>query len=178
MDHERKGVRQLLSAFDLIRAKLSNVDLIIVGKPGSELTDRDIASPGVYFFGPRYGEEFPRLLASADLFMGASRYETFWFTPLEAMACGIPVVVSNAGAVPLMIPENGRQGMAVTVTDSSGHFLDDTAMHLAQAALPLLSDSARRIAMGHCGRSHVEKVFSEERLGQQLVEIFNMTAAA
>lgn len=174
MSEERKGIPQLVEAFRLIRhAYTAPVDLVLIGKEGPMLTPGHRMLPGLYLLGPRYGHDLVRLLASADLFLAASRYETFWFAPLEAMACGLPVVVSKVGAVPLMIPEDGVQGRAVSVVDSEYHYVPDAAERLAQAALPLLRSKELRIVMGHTARQHVLEHFSEARLSEDLVRTFS-----
>lgn len=174
MSEERKGIPQLVEAFRLIRhAYTAPVDLVLIGKEGPMLTPGHRILPGLYLLGPRYGHDLVRLLASADLFLAASRYETFWFAPLEAMACGLPVVVSKVGAVPLMIPEDGVQGRAVPVVDSEYHYVPDAAERLAQAALPLLRSKELRIVMGHTARQHVLEHFSEARLSEDLVRTFS-----
>ncbi|MFH0908428.1 MAG: glycosyltransferase family 1 protein [bacterium] len=45
-------------------------------------------------------EDLPALYAGAELFVFPSFYEGFGFTPLEAMACGTPVIASSAGSLP------------------------------------------------------------------------------
>jgi glycosyltransferase involved in cell wall biosynthesis len=173
MDNERKGIPQLLEAFRLLRTSLPDADLVLIGKLGDQLSAEHRALAGVHSIGPRFGEELVRLLASADVFLGPSRWETFWFTPLEAMACGLAVVASAAGAVPQMIPEDGKQGRIVQLADATtSAFLPDAAERLAAAALPLLQDPVLRDRIARQGRAHVEQAFSEQRLGEQLSQIF------
>jgi glycosyltransferase involved in cell wall biosynthesis len=177
MDKELKGIPQLIDAFRLIRQRFPAADLVLVGKPGAELTAEHRSLKGVHVIGPRFGVDLVRLLASADLFLGPSRWETFWFTPLEAMACGLAVVASAAGAVPQMIPEDGEQGRIVRLTDpTTAAFLPDAAQRLAAAAIPLLEEPELRARMARKGREHVAQAFSEERLGEQLSQIFFRTA--
>jgi glycosyltransferase involved in cell wall biosynthesis len=177
MDNERKGIPQLIDAFRIIQKSVPDADLVLVGKPGSELSADARQARGVHAVGPRFGTELVRLLASADLFLGPSRWETFWFTPLEAMASGLAVVASAAGAVPEMIPEDGVQGRVVCLTEpSASRFLPDAAERLAAAAVPLLEQPELRRRIAHNGREHVSRVFSEDRLGAQLSDIFFRTA--
>lgn len=173
MDDERKGIPQLIQAFGAIRQRFPDADLVLVGKLGAALSAEHRSMKGVHPIGPRFGEELVRLLASADLFLGPSRWETFWFTPLEAMACGVAVVASAAGAVPQMIPEDGQQGRIVHLADATtSAFLPDAGARLAAAALPLLQDAELRSRIARKGREHVAQEFSEQRLGSQLSQIF------
>jgi len=176
MNIEKKGIPQLIEAYQLIRYAFPRVDLVLIGEPGPFLAPEHRALHGVYPIGPRYGYHLVRLLASADLFMGASRLETFWLAPLEAMACGVAVVVSKTGAVPTMIPQDGVQGRAIEIVDRAPYpFLPDAAERLAAAAIPLLVDDETRHRMGATGREHVISEFPESRLGDRLVRVFQST---
>lgn len=176
MHEEFKGVPQLINAFEMLRQAVHiKLELVLIGEDGPMLTDHHRAMPGVSFLGPRFGDSLIELLASADLFMAASRWETFWLTPLEAMACGLPVVVSNVGAVPSMIPNNGVQGISVQITDAHHEYVEDAAKRLAEAALPLLNDSNMRREIGCAARSHVVQKFSETELANRLMRVFTST---
>ena len=77
-----------------------------------------------------------------DLFIAPSRNEGFGLTPLEAMACGVPCVTSDAGSYAQMILA-GQTGLVVT----DGGF--------SAAIEALLADDARRKDMGEKTRAHV-----------------------
>jgi glycosyltransferase involved in cell wall biosynthesis len=173
LDVERKGVPQLLAAFEEIRAAGCDADLVLIGTAKEEPVPPRTWPADVYPIGRKGGMDLVQLLASSDLFLGTSRYETFWFTPLEAMACGVATVASDVGAVPTMIPDDGVQGRRVTIVDrESGRFLPDASARLAAAAIPLLQSDAQRAAMGASGRDHVMRTFSERQQGECLVEVF------
>ena len=76
--------------------------------------------------------DLPALYAGAEVFALASRYEGFGFTPLEAMACGAPVVVSPGGSLAEVVGD-----AAVIVAEA-----DPGAWRLALARV--LDDSALR----------------------------------
>jgi len=172
MNEAIKGIPVLIDAFRKIRESASDVELVIVGKPGSELDRAGPLPPGLHYIGPRYGQDLSRLLASADVFMGASRHETFWLAPLEAMASGTPIVVSRVGAVPEMVSPEGAEGRAVALVDSVGRFLPNAAQRLCDATLPLVRDEQLRIRMGMAARRRAESVFSEQGLGERLLAVF------
>ena len=177
MNAERKGIDILINSFRLIREQLptQKVQLILIGKEGPMLTEDHKSTPEVYPIGPHYGQQLVELIASADIFIAASRWETFWYTPLEAMACGLPVVVSNAGAVPSIIPQDGIQGRAINLVDSNYKFYPDAAQRLADAAVPLVEDQELREKVGKTARAHVIEAFSEEHQGNLLFQAFSKT---
>lgn len=82
----------------------------------------------VVFTGPLYDEEKLALLTDADLFILPSRYENFAIAAAEAMACGVPVILSeNCGICSLV---NGRAGLVVPLNKEA----------LSEALLRMLSD--------------------------------------
>lgn len=101
----RKNLPRLVEAFTRIAPEIPH-SLVLAGRPGwkdsplrralarSEYRDR-IITPG---FVAR--DELPALLTAADGFVWPSLYEGFGLPPLEAMACGTPVLTSNAASLP------------------------------------------------------------------------------
>lgn len=189
--HPMKGIAELVDAFLRIKAQCSDAVLVLLGPVQMDLAQFG-SLPDIHFLGLKTGREYATLLASADLFLGASRYETFWLPPLEAMSCGVPVVVSEVGAVASFIPENGVQGvrLPLVVDDSaqlpekmkrssrpeqflSGHrFCREAPAMLAEAALSLLADRQRRRAVGNAARDFVATAFGKERLADDLIKVF------
>ena len=108
------------------------------------------------------------------------------------MSCGVPIVVSEVGAVAGFIPENGVQGvrLPLVVDDSAqlpermrrssrperflgGHrFCRDAPALLAEAALSLLADRQRLRAVGNAARDFVASAFGKDRLADDLVKVF------
>lgn len=83
--------------------------------------------------------QLPALYSGAELFLITSFYEGFGFPPLEAMACGTPVVASSGGSLPEILGE-----AAVSLSGFN-------APAWAHEILSLLNDPARRAGLGTLG---------------------------
>ena len=94
------------------------------------------------------------LLSCADLFLLPSESESFGLAALEAMASGTPVVVSNAGGLPEVVP-HGEAGYLLDVGDVDG---------MTAGAIEILSDSARWKAFSEAGRAVAVERFSSKRV--------------
>ncbi|WP_068304670.1 glycosyltransferase family 4 protein [Pararhodobacter sp. CCB-MM2] len=96
-----------------------------------------------------------------DLYIAPQRWEGFGLTPLEAMACGVPVVATTVGAFPeILTPETGA---LVEPGDPQA---------LAEAAGRYLSDPEALRAAGQAARVHVEAGFRIEDEAAALVAIY------
>jgi len=102
------------------------------------------------------GEEkhIERELARADLLLSTSEFEGFGLAPLEAMACGVPVVATRAGGIAEVV-EEGSTGLLVDVGDVEG---------LAQRMSELLTDGAMARKMGIAARDRAVRVFGTPRV--------------
>lgn len=87
-----------------------------------------------------------------DLFAAPQRWEGFGLTPLEAMACGVPVIATPVGAFPDLVA-NGKTGLLTAN--------DDAAYSAAVAAL--LADDPRREKLAAACRLHIDGKFRLER---------------
>lgn len=101
----RKNVAILLRAFARVVDTIPHT-LVVAGRWGwktqavrSAAQDRRLRGR-VRFLGPVAAEDLIPLYSGADLFLFLSRDEGFGFPPLEAMACGTPVLVSTRGSLP------------------------------------------------------------------------------
>lgn len=105
-----KNLITLVKAFALLPEALSDRHLVIVGQREGFITgDTELAqvlqdnpslSQRVHFTGFVEQDDLPVLYRLAELFVFPSKYEGFGLPPLEAMACGCPVVISDRASLP------------------------------------------------------------------------------
>lgn len=155
----------LLEAFARL-GEQQEAHLLIVGdgpyRPGIEaLVDRLDLRNKVALLGFR--RDIPMLLSASDLFvLSTAHWEALGLSILEAMAAGLPVVASRVGGISEAM-EDGETGFLVPPGDP---------IALAEAMRRLLSDSALAKAMGQAGRERVERLFTVERMVQEIAEIY------
>ena len=124
-----KGLDVALAAVAEARRQLPHLRLIVAGVPAGDPID------GVEWRGEVSPAEVTELYRQADLLIFPSRYEAFGLVVIEAMAAGLPVLVSDD--VPAGIVADGRNGVVITGHDPSRY----------AAALANLADSAVRAGM-------------------------------
>lgn len=132
----RKGADILIDAFaETCRAAGRLIIAGPEGEPGyrATLENRAVArgvGSRVIFTGPLYDKEKDCLLADADVFALPSRYENFANAPAEAMASGVPVIITEACGIRSLV--GGRAGLVIAPEKNA----------LASALGTLLTDSA------------------------------------
>ncbi len=141
----RKNVDRLVAAFAQLARRGVPHTLVLAGGKGWQyeaifraveqhgLTDR------VLFPGYVSREEQPLWYTAADVFVYPSQYEGFGLPPLEAMACGVPVITSNASSLPEVV---GDAGITVDANDVEA---------LAEAMRSVLQDADRAASMRAAG---------------------------
>ncbi|NHC14148.1 glycosyltransferase [Motilibacter deserti] len=159
----RKGVDDVIRAL----ASLRNTELIVAGgpEPGDLDSDpevrrlREVAAghgvaDRVLFLGRVGRPQMPALLRSADLLVTVPWYEPFGIVPLEAMACGLPVVASAVG------------GLQDTVVDGTTGALVPPHRPdvLAQMLRHLLADPMRREGYGLAGIDRARARYNWDRI--------------
>lgn len=139
--------------------------LVIAGAPGwgdsdvAAIADRLGIRAHVILPGFVAAADLPLLYAAAEVFAFPSRYEGFGLPALEAMACGTPVVVSDASSLPEVV---GAAGLTVGPDDVDGW---------AAALRALLEDPARRASLSVLGRAQAAG-FTWDRTAELTVEVY------
>lgn len=116
----------------------------------------------VRFLGRRQPDELRWCYAAGDIAVTTPWYEPFGLTPLEAMACGRPVVGSAVGGIAFTVAD-GETGLLVPPRDPAA---------LADALRRLLADPARRERMGRAARDRVEASFTWRTVGERTAALY------
>lgn len=120
---KRKNIPVLIKAFYKLKKMKMTHKLIIVGKKGWKYDDifKTIEAlnlqKDVIFTGYVPKEDLVKFYNLADVFVYPSLYEGFGLPPLEAMACGCPVITSNTSSLPEVV---GDAGIMVNPYDVEG----------------------------------------------------------
>jgi len=104
--------------------------------------------------------QVPNYYAASDVFVLPSRYEPFGIVMLEAMACALPVVATDAGG-PATVIEPGQTGLLVDPTDTDA---------MADALAEMILDPEGRRELGERGRLLVESSYSWERIAARHID--------
>jgi glycosyltransferase involved in cell wall biosynthesis len=166
-DMPMKGVATLLEAFAKLRTE-RDVELVLVSrpKPGGQterIIDRLSITDSVRFANGLSDAELAAVVGSAEIACVPSLYEGFSLPTLEAMACGTPLVVSRAGAIPEVVGPDGLCADLVTPGDVG---------ELEAALAALLDDPARRSRMGLAGRQRAALRFSWRTVAEATVAAY------
>jgi len=164
--HARKGLQFLIPAFAQIADAIPDARLVLAGPDeGMRASlDAQIARLGladrVIFTGMLTGEDKLAALAAADLFTLPAEGEGFSMAVLEAMACGLPVLLTPG----CHFPEAARAGAGLVVAREP-----DT---LAEGLRALLTDAERRASMGRRARALVEARYTWPQVVARLDEAY------
>jgi len=160
-----KRIDVLLDAFAQVRAELPAATLEVIGGStpyGEEMRAR--AGEGVFFRGLIPEEDKSRALASSQVFALLSASEGLPVAPLEALACGTPVVLTPGCELPEV------DGVAGIVCDGS-------AAGAADAMLALLRDPARARRLGEAGPKFAA-TYRRETVVPELVALLERVASS
>ncbi len=170
-DQPLKGLGVLLNALAQLRAEFPNVQLLVIGKlkvdgaTEKELTSLELADC-VQFKSGISTEELVRAYAESKIAIVPSLYEGFGLPAGEALACGIPLICSDGGALPEVV---GDAALKVKAGD---------ALALAQAMRHLLLSETECEKLSISGRLHSLQHLSWQVVGEQLSDYYREAIAA
>jgi glycosyltransferase involved in cell wall biosynthesis len=161
----RRGYADLVDAVRLV----PGAELVVLGAADDDQAagirgraEKAGVADRVRLAGAVHGDELPRWYRSADVVACAAWYEPFGLTPLEAMACGVPVVAYAVG------------GMAETVIDDVTGVLvrPRDVRHLAGALRGLLGDDVRRMSYASAAVDRVRSRYTWERTAEGIERVY------
>ncbi|MCP3804899.1 glycosyltransferase [Allokutzneria sp. A3M-2-11 16] len=170
----RKGVDTVISALPM----LPDTELVVAGGPEQRRLTGDPEVGRLLSHATRLGvrhrvsllgqvsrADMPALLRSADAVVCTPWYEPFGIVPLEAMACGVPVVASAVG------------GLVDTVVDgvTGRHVPPRDPRALAQAVRSCVTDPIRCEEFGTAGRDRAECRYSWDRVAAETARLYERT---
>lgn len=159
-----KGVFELIDAFSQLISLFPYLELVIAG----EGKDSDEAliyvkekglNKNVFFTGWIEGERKLYVLSDSDIFCLPSHVEGLPNSMIEAMAVGLPVIITPVGSVPDVITD-GENGLLTPLYDS---------VSLAHRIELLVVDQALRMALGRAAHETARTKFNPVKAVQQLV---------
>jgi glycosyltransferase involved in cell wall biosynthesis len=168
---ERKGFQDVVRAMPAV----PDAECVVVGGPPADLLAADSfarrlgalaescgVADRVKLVGAVPREEMGRWYRSADILVAAPWYEPFGLTPLEGMACGVPVIGSNVGGIADTVV-HGLTGDLVPPRDPRA---------LGAAIRRLLTDKVRRFAYATAALDRIRSRYSWKRCAEQLGAVY------
>jgi glycosyltransferase involved in cell wall biosynthesis len=169
----KKGLDLLFRAWTTVRDKAPQACLVVAGTGPAEFVDALKAEadalgigPDVVWAGFLQGEDKQAALADADIFVLPSYSENFGIAAAEAMAAGLPVVVSDQVGIHDDI-KRARAGVIVACDPDQ----------LAEELVRLVNSSVLRQSMGQDGRSLALQSYSSEAVTRKLIRLYNRIAS-
>ncbi|MBT2531047.1 glycosyltransferase [Arthrobacter sp. ISL-48] len=178
----RKGVDLVIRALPLLSdAGFDDVELLIVGGGGDSsalYSDREVrrlldlaaelgVSDKVSLQGQVPRAAMPGIFRSADAVVCSPWYEPFGIVPLEAMACGVPVVAAAVGGLRDTVVDHNT-GLHVPPRDPEA---------IASALALLLGDPALRAELGAAGQHRASSRYSWDRVAAETEKAYQLAAA-
>lgn len=169
--NRRKGIFTLLDAFEAVVAALPTCQLIIAGS-GIELSaieERILTMKSrsqITLLGRVAREQVPALMRNCTVYCLPSLGEPFGMSALEAMACGTPVVATDAGGLKYLVTHEG--GRKVPPGDASA---------LSVALIEVMSSPRLQQQMQQHNLSLVEKLYDWEQVITRLESIYDQSIA-
>ncbi len=165
--HPQKGVDILLRAWAKIEKELPDWELCIVGPSDGEYflqmqtLAKDLCIERVTFSGPAYGNDKSQYYWSADLFVLPTHSENFGLVVAEALAHGVPAIVTKGA------PWSGLE------KEKCGWWIEIGVEPLTACLREAMSiSSADLFDMGARGRRWMERDFSWKKIGKMMHETY------
>lgn len=166
----RKNIKGILDSYALFKEKFKAHHLLVMTGAGPEpgsgvdrLVRENRFRDSIVFISTPPDDDLVALYNGASCFFFPSLYEGFGIPPLEAMACGCPVVASRASSLPEVV---GDAGILCNPQNTE---------EMAHALWTVLSDEARRKNLIQNGFARA-KSFQGRRMAQKTLEVYRKVA--
>lgn len=174
---EEKGIKTLLKAFSFISERQKNIKLLIASAPVAPpfIEDKNKTIEKIKNLTKLYNiqdkvkiatfapENMPLVYNGCDIFVMASKLESFGLVYAEAMACGIPVIGTNVGGIPEVIT-HGKCGYIIE---------PDNAVELSKYIEMLIETPKLRKKMGRNGIKIVNSKFNVDKISAKRIGTYN-----
>ena len=164
------GVDCVLRAFALIQERIPEASLTVVGDGSQRAFLKELALElklrNVVFTGRVEHEQIQEHYAAAHVYLNASKIDNQPLSILEAFACGLPIITTDAGAIPDIV-NNGETGCIVATGDYRT---------LAERALELLAQPEKARSMAHHARAECAR-YGWDVLSGQWLHLYKQIAA-
>ncbi|WP_225999104.1 N-acetyl-alpha-D-glucosaminyl L-malate synthase BshA [Paenibacillus sp. BJ-4] len=159
-----KRVGDVLDIFERVQKKVPSKLLLVGEGPDLPKIRCKIENLGlqdkVFFLGKQ--DEIAQVISMADVLLLPSEKESFGLVALEAMACGVPTVGSQAGGIPELVV-HGSTGYLAEIGNTEA---------MAEYAVQLLSDEAMAERFREACLTRARTVFCDELISRQYEEIY------
>lgn len=163
-EHRRKNLRRLVDAFAIVQRSIPHARFVKIGGAGVAYGRREMLDAirhhglekNVRIIEESHDAVLRLWYHAATVFAFPSLYEGFGFPPLEAMACGTPVVTSNRSSLPEVV---GDAALLVNPEDTDA---------IASALLRVLTDTNLRLSLRERGRARAAQFTQEKTVAATL----------
>jgi len=160
-----KNLKNLVAAYNLLPENIKDEYSLVLGGGGPKISSRGGEQSGlsdlqsIITSGNILDEDLPALYSGAELFVFPSLYEGFGLPPLEAMACGCPVISSNTSSMPEVLG------------DAALFFNPNHIGEMSLAIRKILEDEHLRNSFRQKGHERA-KLFTSEKMAERMLAIF------
>lgn len=166
VEDRKKGVVYLLKALTMTRNKV-HLTVVDGGAPNrryvTKWIDRFGLNDRIHFTGKISAEKLIELYSMNQVAVSPSLYEGFGFPAAEAMACGLPLISSDAGALPEVVGENGKTAIIIRSREPG---------ELAKAIDFLIDNPVIRERIGAAARKRIMESFTWRKAAEDTVSVY------
>lgn len=168
---EKKGIYQLMKAWNIVAEKMPDASLVVYGKGPVEKISRLLSSNAaqtVFFKGHVSRDELFKELSSSSVAVFPSYAECFALGPMEAMTAGTAVIYTQRTSGPELI-EDGKNGILINP--------DDVA-DMANEILQLLNDADRCSRLAEAGKKRIAEHFDISLIADKHIDYYKKIIAS